>query len=145
MNGRKFSLVLSMVACFVSVEAGALVVCIAIMLLDAGPFASLYGIAVWATAQPVILFIALGSMPLGALLRMVMGLAFKRPRFVALITGAIIGLLGSVLFAIGTTDDVFAWAQIIFIGLFAGFVGGWTWWRVEKPFIESMTTSGIRE
>lgn len=134
---RKFNLGLSMVACFVSVGAGALFVCIAIILFDAGPLASLEGIAFWATAQPAILFIALGSMPLGALLRMVLGLAFERPRFVALIAGGTIGLCGSVFFAIGTIDDVFAGVQIAIIGVVAGIFGGWTWWWVEKPFLDS--------
>ncbi|WP_299851574.1 hypothetical protein [uncultured Roseovarius sp.] len=133
---RKFNLVLSMVACFVAVEAGALVVCTGIMVLEGGLFASLDGIAVWAFAQPVILFIALGSMPLGALLRMVLGLAFEQPLSVALIAGGMVGLVGSALFAFFTNDGLFAWVRAMPLGLVAGVVGGWTWWRIEKPFLD---------
>lgn len=133
---RKFSLVLSMAACFIAVEAGALVVCIGIMVLDSGPFASLEGIAVWVFAQPIILFIALGSMPLGALLRMVLGLFFEQPRSVALVAGGIIGLVGPVLFGLNFKDGLAAWVPIMSVGLFAGVFGGWTWWLIEKPFLD---------
>jgi uncharacterized membrane protein len=134
-----------MVACFVAVEAGALVVCIGIMVLDSGPFASLEGIAVWAIAQPIILFIALGSMPLGALLRMVLGLAFEQPRSVALIAGGMVGLFGSAIFAFGINDVLLAWVPIMSIGLVAGVVGGWTWWRIEKPFLDRQKLSESME
>jgi hypothetical protein len=55
---RKFSLVLSMEACFCAVQAGALVVCLGIMLLDS-PLAILAGIGLWVGAQVVIVPIAL--------------------------------------------------------------------------------------
>ncbi|MBW4710658.1 hypothetical protein KX928_22950 [Roseobacter sp. YSTF-M11] len=141
MNKRNFSSVLSLWACFVAVEAGAFVVCFGIMILDSGPLGSLEALAVRTIAQPIILPIALCSMPLGALLRMVLGLAFKQPRSVALISGAVVGLVGSVLFAFLTKDGWSAWFPIVSIGLFAGVVGGWAWWRVEKPFLDGQEIS----
>ncbi|MEM7521371.1 MAG: hypothetical protein AAF307_10070 [Pseudomonadota bacterium] len=74
------NLVLSLIACFASVEAGALVVCIGIMIPDSGLLSVLKGVAVWATTQPVLLPIALLSSPIGALLRMVLGFVFERPQ-----------------------------------------------------------------
>lgn len=135
---RKFSLFRSFKACFVAVEAGALAVCIGIMILDSGLFASLEGIAVWAIAQPIILFIAIGSMPLGALLRMILGLVFDQPRAVALTTGA---LVGSVLIANSANDGWNSWLFTLSLGLVAGVVGGWAWWRVEKPYFEGQTAT----
>lgn len=133
---RKFSLVLSMAACFVAVEAGALIVCVGIMLIDTGPLAILEGIAIWAVTQPVILLIAFFSMPIGALLRMILGLAFERPRRVALVSGATVGLIGSALFAGSTKGGWSVWPTIMALGLVAGIVGGWAWWWVEKPFLD---------
>lgn len=133
---KEFNLVLSMAACFVAVEVGALVVCMGIMLLDSGPLAILEGIAVWAFAQPVILLIALFSMPIGALLRMILGLTFEQPRPVALLSGAFIGVGGALLIAFSIKDGWSALPPILFIGLVAGIVGGWTWWRVEKSFLD---------
>ncbi len=138
---RKFSLLRSFMACFVAVEAGALVVCIGIMILDSGLLASLEGIAVWATAQPIILFIAIGSMPWGALLRMVSGLAFDQPRSVALTTGALVGLIGAVLVASTANDGLNNWLFTLSLGLVAGVVGGWAWWRVEKPYLENQAVT----
>lgn len=132
-----------MVACFVSVEAGALAVCFGIMVLDSGPLAGLEGIAVWAIAQPIILLIALVSMPVGALLRVILGLTFDRPRPVALLSGATIGLVGSVLFTLSTKDGFASWPPIVLVGLLAGTVGGWTWWRVEKPFLDRQKPTGV--
>ena len=134
-----------MAACFVAVEAGALVFCVGIVVLDRGPFASLEGLAVWAFAQQIILFIALGSMPLGALLRMVLGLAFEQPRPVALVVGGVVGLLGSALFAFGNDDVLHARVPMMSLGLVAGVVGGWSWWRIEKPFLDRQTPSDSME
>jgi hypothetical protein len=140
---RKFSLVLSMAACFIAVEAGALVVCLGIMLLDSGPLAILEGVAIWVIAQPIILLIALISMPVGALLRMVLGLTFEQPRSVALISGALTGLVGSVFIVFSTDDGWSVWPPVVSVGLVAGIVGGWTWWRVEKQFLERQKPSNL--
>lgn len=125
-----------MVACFVAVEAGALVVCVGIMLFDTGPLAILEGIAVWAVTQPGILLIALFSMPFGSLIRMILGLTFEQPRHVALISGAIVGLIGSALFAGLINDGWSFWPPIMAVGLVSGIVGGWAWWQVEKSFLD---------
>ena len=143
MAERKFSLVLSMAACFIAVEAGALVVCLGIMLLDSGPLAILEGVAIWVIAQPIILLIALISMPVGALLRMVLGLTFEQPRSVALISGALTGLVGSVFIVFSTDDGWSVWPPVVSVGLVAGIVGGWTWWRVEKQFLERQKPSNL--
>ena len=141
MNERKFNLMLSMAACFLAVEAGALVVCIGMTILDGDPFAGFQGVALWAYAQPVILLIALGSMPLGALLRMVLGLAFERPRPVALAAGGLVGLCASAFVVLGLDDGLVVWIPLTTIGLVAGVVGGWTWWRVEKTFLDRQELS----
>ncbi|PTX54356.1 hypothetical protein C8N43_3170 [Litoreibacter ponti] len=106
------------------------------MLLDSGLSSILEGFAIWVVAQPIILLVALFAMPAGALLRMVLGLAFERPRAVALISGAFIGLCGSVFVLFSTEDGWSAWLQVISVGLLAGIFGGWTWWRIEKPFLD---------
>lgn len=124
-----------MVACFCAVEAGALVVCLGIMLVNDGPWAVLNGVAGWNYSQIVILPIALISMPIGALIRMILGLYFNNPRFVALLAGAAIGLSGSLFVIIVRRGDWSDWPSIISVGLVAGIIGGWTWWRVERPFL----------
>lgn len=136
MTEIKFSLVLSMIACFIAVEAAALIVCLAIMVIDRGPLALLEGIALWAVAQPIILIIAFASMPIGALVRFVLGLTFNQhqPRSVAILSGAIIGLAGAALFGLSTHDSFSFY--IVFIGLTVGLVAGWVWWRIEKPFLD---------
>ena len=136
MADRKINLLLSLLACFGAIEAGALVVCIGIVIVNSGLFAILQGISIWVIAQPAILPIALLSAPLGALLRMILGLACKKSRFSALVTGTIIGTIGSVLFAYSTKDGSSAWLSILPIGSIAGLVGGWTWWRIEKRFLD---------
>lgn len=127
-----------MIACFIAVDAAALIVCLAIMVLDRGPLALLQGIALWAVAQPIILIIAFASMPIGALVRFVLGLTFNQhqPRSVALLSGAIIGLAGALLFSLSTHDSFSVSPHIVFIGLVTGLVGEWVWWRIEKPFLD---------
>ena len=139
LTDKKFNLVLSMVACFVAVETGALVVCIGIMLFDAGPLAILEGIAIWAVSQPVTLFFALFFMPVGVLTRTILGLNFQQPRRVAVLSGAVFGLLGSALFTSYTKGGWLDWPPILIIGLVSGIAGGWAWWRVEKPFLDRKT------
>lgn len=107
------------------------------MILDSGLMASFEGIAVWVIAQPIILVIAICSMPVGALLRMILGLAFDQPRSVALITGALVGLVGAIAIAITADEGWHWWPLTLSLGLFAGVVGGWAWWRVEKPYLDS--------
>lgn len=136
------NLVLSLIACFASVEAGALVVCIGIMILDSGLLSVLEGVAVWAIAQPVILPIALLSSPIGALLRMVLGFAFEQPAKVAMTAGVAVGIIGAVAFAYSTKDGAAAWGPILLIGCLAGFCGGLTWWRIEKPYLDRLNTEG---
>ncbi|MWD29534.1 hypothetical protein E0K89_018805 [Aquicoccus sp. SCR17] len=136
MSIRRFNLVLAFLACFVAIEAGALVVCIGIMILDSGLLAAPAGLSLWVIAQPIALLIALGSMPVGALLRMILGLTFKAPRPVALSAGAAVGLGSSIFLALSTKDGLAALISISSIGLFAGVIGGWLWWRVEKPFLD---------
>ena len=96
------------------------------MLFDTGPLAMLEGIAIWAVAQPVVLLIALFSMPCGALVRMILGLTFEQPRRVALVSGAIVGLIGSALFAGSINGGWSVWLSIMAIGLVSGVVGCWT-------------------
>ncbi|MBV7393106.1 hypothetical protein [Mameliella sediminis] len=138
------NLVLSLIACFASVEAGALVVCIGIMILDSGLLSVLEGVAVWAIAQPVILPIALLSSPVGALLRMVLGLVFEQPAKVAMTAGVAVGIIGAAAFAHSTKDGVAAWGPILLIGSLAGFCGGLPWWRIEKPYLDRLNTERQR-
>ncbi|MEL7027504.1 MAG: hypothetical protein AAGO57_09810, partial [Pseudomonadota bacterium] len=117
-------------------QAGGKTVRLGIMLLESGPLAVLEGIGVWVFAQLIILPIALLSMPIGALIRMILGLSFDQPRPVALVSGALVGLSCSLLFALSTKDGWSAWPPIISVGLVAGIAGGWTWWRVERTFLK---------
>lgn len=142
MTERKFNLVLSLVACFVAVEAGALAVCLGVMVLDSGPLAILEGMALWVLGQFFILPMALFSMPIGALVRMILGLNFDQPRSVALLAGATVGLVGSLLFALSNKVGLEVWPHIVFVGSMAGIVGGWAWWRVEKPFLDRQKPPG---
>ena len=145
MRERKFSLLLSAAACLFAVEAGALAVCIGLMVLDSGPIASFEGALMWVFAQPVIIPIALGSLPLAVLLRLVLGLVFKQPRPTALISGGAVGLLGSTLFASVSKDVLSALVPAIPLGLVAGLVGGWTWWQIEKEFLDRPKLSDSQE
>lgn len=131
----KFSVVRSFLACVVAVEAGALAACIATMILDSGLRAILEGIRLWGFTQPLILFIALCAMPFGACLRMILGLAFDQPRRTALITGGVVGLVGSGFIALSVNGDWADWLAIASVGVVSGVIGGWVWWRIEKPFI----------
>lgn len=123
------NLLLSLVACFAAVQVGALVVCIGIMTLDDGLLSVLEGIAVWAIAQPVILPVALLSSPIGALVRMVLGFVFEQPAKVAMTVRVAVGVIGAA-----------AWGLILLIGSLAGFCGGLTWWRIEKPYLDRLNT-----
>lgn len=122
-----------MCACFLAVQGGALVVCIGLafrqvsasVLLDAG--------ALWVIGQLFILPVSLGGMLPGALLRMLLGLLFQRPRRVALVTGAGIGLAGAIYLAgVEQVEEFHALGTC----LLAGLAGGWVWWRIEKPWLE---------
>ena len=113
------------------------------MLLDSGPLAVFEGVGIWVFAQLVILPVALLSMPIGALVRMILGLSFNQPRPVALVAGASVGLGGSLFFALSTQDRWSSWPPIISIGLVAGIVGGWTWWRVERPFLKRQEPTSL--
>ncbi|WP_300060919.1 hypothetical protein [uncultured Roseobacter sp.] len=132
------SLILSMFACFAAVQAGALAVCVVTMILDSGPLAFLEGVGVWVFGQIAILPIALMSMPVGALLRMVLGLIFSNPRLVALNTGLLVGSIGAALVSAGTSQSLLPDYLIsIAIGGCAGLVGGWVWWRIERRHLEA--------
>ena len=130
------NLVLSMVACFCAVQTGALVVCVGMMVAEAGPAGVFEGVGVWAIGQIPVLPIALFSMPLGVLLRWILGMPFQKPKPVALITGFGIGLVGAILL---TLDDnrPETIAVALSLGALAGLVGGWTWWLIERPYLEA--------
>ena len=116
---------------------GALAVCIIVMVLDTGLFAIFEGIAMWVVSQILIFPLALLTAPFGALLRMILGFIFDQPSPVALLTGAIIGTLGASFIAYSANDGWNAWLLILAVGAFAGLVGGWTWLRIEKRFLDA--------
>lgn len=123
-----------MIACFVSVQMGALATCVLIMTLDAGPFAALEGVGIWFFTQILTFPLALIIAPFGALLRMVVGGLFERPTPVALATGVALGLLGATVFPSGSNFDWQDWLVSLGIGASAGLTGGWTWLRFEDRF-----------
>ena len=137
------NLVLSLIACFAAVQTGAMVVCIGIMILDSDLLRVLEGVALWAIAQPVILPIALLSSPFGALLRMVLGLLFEQSGRVAMTTGAVVGILGAAAFAYSHKGGAASWGPILLVGSLAGFCGGLTWWRIEKPYLDRIHRAGV--
>ena len=89
-------------------------------------------------AVAILIFpLALLTAPFGALLRMILGFIFDQPSPVAQLTGAIIGTLGSSFIAYSANDGWNAWLLILAVGAFAGLVGGWTWLRIEKRFLDA--------
>ena len=92
----RFNLLLSIWAGFLAFEAGALVVCIGLELDASRLITGWDGAMGWARFQHFILPICLVLTVPGALLRMMLGLMFQRPRRVALTTGAALGLAGAV-------------------------------------------------
>lgn len=139
----KMKLLLSMKACFAAIEAGALVVCVGAMILDSGLLSIPEGIGIWLMMQPVLLPIALLATPIGALLRMILAFMFERPRKVAMITGTIVGFVGSAFFAYSSNDGPSVWPPVLLLGSAAGLCGGWVWWRIEKPFLNSLDTANL--
>lgn len=139
----KMNLALSLTACFAAIEADALVICIGIMILDSGLLAILEGVGIWMMAQPVILPISLLATPVGTLLRMLLAFLFEQPRTVAMTTGTVIGGVGSALFAYSTKDGSAVLVPILSFGSVAGLCGGWTWWRIEKPFLDRLNSSKL--
>ena len=128
----RFNLLLSIWAGFLAFEAGALVVCIGLELDASRLITGWDGAMGWARFQHFILPICLVLTVPGALLRMMLGLKFQRPRRVALVTGAGIGLAGAIFLAgVERVEELHALVTC----LLAGLAGGWVWWRVEKPWL----------
>ncbi len=83
--------------------------------------------------QLLILPIAIFTMPIGALLRMLAGMWGGRPRTAALGFGAGVGLLG---WAAVALDSDLSNGQLFWSGLLsiaAGLAGGLTWFAFEQP------------
>ena len=139
-DGPKMNLLLSLLGCFFAIQAGAMVVCVGLMLVDEGPSGFFEGIAIWAFSQIVILPLALFAMPFGALFRMVLGFLFDQPKPVAIATGTLVGLLGALAIQINAGSYEFSnFAVVISIGSAAGFAGGLVWWLIERPHLERVT------
>ena len=102
------------------------------MVVDAGLPAATEGVGLWAFGQIVIFPIAIVTMPLGALLRMLVGLVFGATHLVALTTGTVVGAFCLAAVRFGTTPcaELFLW---IMLGVAAGLIAGETWWRIERP------------
>lgn len=138
---KNFNFLLSVMACLAAIEAGALAACIGLGLHAEGQSGALNGLFLWLLGQMVILPLWLVVMMPAALLRMVLGLIFQRQLPVALVTGAVIGLGGVDRL---TTAGELGWAEALpmfAIGLVAGLVGGWAWWRVETRFLDRQQPS----
>lgn len=133
LENTNMSLLRSLVAAFAAVQAGALMVCIGLVVVSDGPLSAIEGVGIWLAGQFIILPLAVLCAPLGALLRMVLGFVFDQPRPVALTTGTAIGVLGAALLAFTAEDGWIFWAASLSVGAIAGFVGGWVWWRIERP------------
>ena len=137
----RFNLLLSIWAGFLAFEAGALVVCIGLELDASRLITGWDGAMGWARFQHFILPICLVLTVPGALLRMMLGLMFQRPRRVALTTGAALGLAGAVFISVADRMGAAAALPVVIWGLLAGLAGGWVWWRVEKPWLERQNPS----
>ncbi len=132
---KNFNFLLSLVACLAALEAGALVQCIGLGLDGWRQWSGLDTLRLWMLAQMVILPLWLVVMAPAALLRMVLGQIFHRPRPVALITGAAFGVGWSLYIAVA---DRMGWPEalpVFAFGILAGLAGGWVWLRVEKPWL----------
>ena len=136
MPNQNFSFVRSFCGWFFAIQAGGLSICIGIMVLENGLTAIPEGVVMWIVGQIVILPLALfGAVP-AALLRMILGLMFQSARVVAPLSGTVIGGLGCIVLMGGASDLDASSVTMIGICAFAGFIGGWTWWRYEKPFLD---------
>lgn len=134
------NLVLTSCAHFCAVQVGAVVVCCGIMLLDAGPLAIPEGLSVWVLAQVVIIPIAVFTMPVGILIRMIVGRRFENAKLTALVTGSLLGAISGAV--VGASMKFGGWTGIVIsalVGMAAGVAGGRAWWRIEKPYLESQS------
>ncbi len=61
---------------------------------------------------------------------------------VAMTAGVAVGIIGAAAFAYSIKDGAAAWGPILLIGSLAGFCGGLTWWRIEKPYLDRLNTEG---
>lgn len=135
------NLFLSFFGCFASIEASAFVVCLAAGALDSGILGAFEGGGGWALGQFMFLPIGLFLMPVGALFRMILCLLFENQCPVALTAGLTVGLIGAGSMALAKPFPDFLFTVSCFcVGPLVGVIGGWVWWRVEKPYLDIQTT-----
>lgn len=116
---------------FLAIQAGALFVCVGLMIVEDGPGAVLEGIGTWAFGQMVIFPIAVLSMPVGLGVRYLGGKALGETYAAALASGVFVGCLGwlAITWDSRLTSDGVAIGLVF--ALIAGLIGGFVWAAIE--------------
>ncbi|MFY0617590.1 hypothetical protein [Shimia sp.] len=116
---------------FLAVQAGALFVCVGLMVVENGPGAVLEGIGAWIFAQVVIFPIAIATMPVGLGLRYLGGKVLGETYAAALASGVFVGCLGwlAITWDSRLTSDGVA-IGLVFASI-AGLIGGLVWAAFE--------------
>ena len=128
---------LSLLAAFVALQAGALTICVLMMVAEQGPVGFLEGFGVWIFAQAFVLPIFLvAALPL-LIVRYFLGKLSLDAKIVSCFVGAVVGSAGAGIIAASSTYSNFETVMIAAIrGGVGGLVAGWAWWRVEKHWLQ---------
>ncbi len=116
---------------FLAIQAGALFVCVGMMVVEDGLGAVLEGIGTWIFGQLVIFPIAIASMPVGLGVRYLGGKVLGETYAAALASGVCVGCLSW----LAITWDSSLTSEGVAIGLVlasvAGLIGGLVWAAIE--------------
>ncbi|MEM9755726.1 MAG: hypothetical protein AAF914_07025 [Pseudomonadota bacterium] len=129
---------LSSLGCFLAVEVGAFVVIAGLSVVSDGLQGILEALLVWLTlGQVVVLPVALLAIPFGLGLRYCLGQYGVVNAKSAIVSGVCVGVVGVfVLAVLGGSVPFAEFAYAVVLCAAAGSLGGWVWWRVEKPWMQ---------
>lgn len=121
---------------FCGVFAGAWGILAGLDAVASGPVGLADGTGKWIGACVIIAVLAISSLPLGLVLRFLIGKLHLNPQFGAILGGVAAGLMlipmlhpaHNPSIAIGTHTF-----ELLFVHAGAGVLGGYTWWLIERP------------
>ncbi len=116
---------------FLATQAGALFVCVGMMVVEDGPRAVLDGIGTWIFGQIVFLPIAIASMPVGLAVRYLGGKVLGETYAAALASGVFVGCLGWLAITWNSILSGIGVAIGLVFALVAGLIGGLVWAAIE--------------